>query len=68
MHDRHYLNNAPTGTWTTTFAGNFEWTKSGETPIDCEYSLIRTVDTAANTRTLTGMSCGNVIDRTDTWR
>ena len=67
-HDRHYLNNAPTGTWTTEFSGMFEWTKSGETPIDCEYDLIRTVDTAANTRTLTGMSCGNVIDRTDTWR
>ena len=67
-HERHYLNNAPTGTWITTFVGSFEWTKSGETPIPCDYDLTRTVDTAENTRTLIGTSCDNDVNRTDTWR
>jgi hypothetical protein len=68
-HERHYLNNAPTGTWVTTFAGSFNWTRTGETDVPCDYNLTRTVNTAANTRTtLTGTSCGNDINRTDTWR
>ena len=67
-HERHYLNNAPSGTWITTFVGTYTWTRDGVTGDPCPYDLTRTVDTDANTRTLTGMSCGNVIDRTDTWR
>ena len=67
-HERHYLNNAPTRTWITEFAGSFTLTRPGETDVSCDYDLTRTVDTGLNTRTLTGMSCGNMIDRTDTWR
>ena len=67
-HERHYLNNAPTGTWITEFAGSFTLTRPGEPDVPCDYDLTRTVDTGLNTRTLTGMSCGNMIDRTDTWR
>ena len=67
-HDRYYLNNAPTGTWITTFAGSYTWTRDGVTGVPCTYDLTRTVDMAANRRTLTGTSCENVIDRTDTWR
>ena len=67
-HDRHYLNYAPTGTWISTFVGSYDWTKSTGESGSCTYDLTRTVDTATNTRTLTGTSCGNVIDRTDTWR
>ena len=68
-HERHYLDYEPTGTWITTFAGAYSWVKSTGEEGDCVYDLIRTVDTAANTRTLTGTSCdGNVVDRTDTWR
>jgi hypothetical protein len=58
----------PTGTWITTFAGSFTWTRPGETGASCSYDLTRTVDTAANTRTLIGMSCGNDVNRSDTWR
>jgi hypothetical protein len=67
-HERHYLNNAPTGTWITMFAGSFTWTRPGETGDTCTYDLIRTVDTAANTRTLIGTSCGNDVDKSGTWR
>ena len=66
-HVRHYLDHAPTGTWITTYVGGFDWTKSTESG-SCTYELTRTVDTAANTRTLTGTSCGNEVNRTETWR
>ena len=67
-HERHYLNYAPTGTWITTYVGSYDWTRStGETG-SCTYDLTRTVDTAASTRTLIGTSCGNDINRADTWR
>ena len=66
-HERHYLDYAPTGTWITTYAGSYHWTR-GLDEGDCDYELTRTVDTAANTRTLTGTSCGNEVNRTDTWR
>ena len=68
MHERHYLNNAPAGTWITEFAGSFTFSRPGEPDVPCDYDLTRTVNTGLNTRTLTGMSCGNMIDRTDTWR
>ena len=68
IHDRYYLNNAPTGTWMTTFSGSYTWTRDGVTGDPCLYELTRTVDTGANTRTLVGMSCGNAIDRMDDWR
>ena len=67
-HERHYLNNAPTGTWITTFAGSFEWTRPGETSVPCDYDLTRTVDTATNTRTLIGTSCGNDVNKSGAWR
>ncbi len=67
-HERHYLNYAPTGTWITTYVGSYNWTKSTGESGSCTYDLTRTVDTAANTRTLTGTSCGNDINRTNTWR
>ena len=67
-HERHYLNYAPTGTWITTYVGDFDRTKSTGESDSCTYRLTRKVDTAANTRTLTGMSCENDINRTDTWR
>ena len=67
MHERHYLDYAPTGTWITTYVGGYEWTRGTDVD-DCTYNLTRTVDTAANMRTLTGMSCGNDVNRTDTWR
>ena len=68
-HERHYLNNAPAGTWITTYIGSFEWTKStGEIGGPCDYNLTRTVNTDANTRTLIGTSCGNPVNRGDTWR
>ena len=68
-HERHYLDYAPTGTWITTYVGSYHWDKlaTGEFG-DCDYDLTRTVDTVANMRTLTGTSCGNDINRTDTWR
>ena len=68
MHERHYVDNAPAGTWITTYVGGFDWMKDTGEMGSCTYDLTRTVDTAANMRTLTGMSCGNVIDRMDTWR
>ncbi len=67
-HDRHYLNYAPTGTWITTYVGSYNWTRSTGESGSCTYDLTRTVDTAANTRTLIGTSCGNDINRADTWR
>lgn len=67
-HERHYANHAPTGTWIFTFVGSFDWTKSTGESDSCTYSLTRTIDTAANTRRLTGTSCDISIDRTDNWR
>ena len=67
-HERHYLDYAPTGTWITTYVGSYDWTKSTGESGSCPYNLTRTVDTVANMRTLTGTSCGNDINRTDTWR
>ena len=67
-HERHYLNHTPTGIWITTFVGSFDWGKSTLESDSCTYDLTRTVDTAANTRTLTGTSCGNAVNNTGTWR
>ena len=68
MHERHYLNYAVTGTWITTYVGSYDWTKSTGESGSCTYDLTRTVDTGANMRTLIGTSCGNDINRSDTWR
>jgi hypothetical protein len=67
-HERHYANFAPAGTWITAYEGSFAWTKSTDESGDCTYDLTKTIDTAANTRSLVGMSCGNPIDNTRTWR
>jgi hypothetical protein len=67
-HERHYFDHTPTGTWVTTYIGEFAWTKSTGEDGDCDYELTRTVDTAANTRTLLGTSCGNDVNRSGAWR
>jgi hypothetical protein len=67
-HERHYANHAPAGFWITTYLGGFDWTKSTGESGSCFYNLTRTIDTVANTRTLTGTLCGEEIDRTETWR
>ncbi len=67
-HERHYTDYAPAGTWITTYVGGFAFTKSTGESGSCTYDLTRTVDTAANTRTLTGKLCGNEVNRTETWR
>jgi len=67
-HERHYADYAPAGFWITKYAGSFDWTKSTGESGSCTYDLTRTIDTAANTRTLTGTLCGDEIDRTETWR
>ena len=67
-HERHYLKRAPTGTWNTHWAGSFNWAKStGETG-NCSSDLNRTIDTAANTVSLTGTYCGREVDRSRTWK
>ena len=67
-HERHYLNRAPTGTWITTYVGDFDWTKSTGGSGNCSFDLTRTIDTAGNTRTLAGTLCGREVDRSGTWR
>ena len=67
-HERHYRDYAPTRTWITTYIGGFDWTKSTGEIGSCFYELTRTVDTAENTRTLTGTFCGDEVNRTETWR
>ena len=67
-HERHYANHAPTGFWITTYIGGFDWTKSTGESGSCFYELARTIDTAENTRSLTGTLCGDEVDRTETWR
>ena len=67
-HERHYADHAPAGTWITTYLGGFDWTKSTGESGSCFYNLTRTIDTAENTRTLTGTLCGDEIDRSETWR
>ena len=67
-HERHYANHAPTGFRITTYIGGFDWTKSTGKSGSCFYELTRTIDTAENTRSLTGTLCGDVVDRTGTWR
>ena len=67
-HERHYLQGVPSGTWATTYAGSFHWSKSSGESGSCDYSLTSTVDTAANTRTLVGTYCGREINRSRTWR
>ena len=42
-------------------------TSTGESG-SCFYELARTIDTAENTRILTGTLCGDEVDRTETWR
>ena len=67
-HERSYTDFAPSGTWITAYAGSFDWDKATGESGSCTYDLTRTVDTAANTRTLTGTLCGNEVNRTETWR
>ncbi len=67
-HERHYTDYAPSGTWITAYEGSFTWTKSPGGTDNCTYNLVRTIDTAANTRSLTGTSCDITIDNTRTWR
>ena len=67
-HERHYRDYAPAGTWITTYLGGFDWTKSTGESGSCFYELTRTIDTAANTRTLTGTLCGEEVNRSGTWR
>ncbi len=67
-HERHYADHAPTGNWITTYLGGFDWTKSTGESGSCFYNLTRTIDTAANTRTLTGTLCGDEVNRSETWR
>ncbi len=67
-HERHFLDRAPTGTWITTWTGEFSWAKSTGQSGSCSHDLTVTIDTEANTRTLTGTHCGREIDRTRTWR
>lgn len=66
-HERHYADFAPAGIWITAYEGSFSWSKTGGNG-NCTYDLVRTVDTAANTRSLTGTSCGTTVDNTRTWR
>jgi hypothetical protein len=67
-HERHYADHAPTGTWITTYLGGFNWAKSTGESGDCYYNLTRTIDTAENTRTLSGTLCGEEVNRSETWR
>jgi len=67
-HERHYANFAPAGTWITAYEGSFAWTKNPGGSGNCTYDLVRTIDTAAKTRSLTGTSCDITIDNTRTWR
>jgi hypothetical protein len=67
-HERHYVDHAPTGSWITTYVGDFDWTKSTDKSGNCTFDLVRTIDTAENTRSLTGTVCGREIDRSGTWR
>ena len=67
-HERHYTDYAPSGTWITAYEGSFDWTKSTDESGNCTYDLTKTIDTAANTRSLVGTSCGNTIDNTRDWR
>ena len=67
-HERHFLNGAPTGTWMTTWSGDFNWLKGSGESGSCSHDLTVTIDTAANTRTLVGTYCGREIDRSRTWR
>ena len=67
-HERHHLDHAPTGTWITTYAGDFAWTKSTGESGDCSFDLTRTIDTAENTLTLAGTVCNREVDRSRTWR
>ena len=66
-HERHYADFAPAGIWITAYEGSFAWSKTGGNG-NCTYDLVRTIDTAANTRSLTGTSCGTTVDNTRTWR
>ena len=67
-HERHYVQREPAGVWVTTWVGSFDWAKSTGESGSCSYDLTRTVDTAANSVTLVGSFCGNVVDRSRTWR
>ena len=68
-HERYYTGFAPSGTWITAYAGSFDWLNTSTLEENsCTYDLTRTVDTAANTRTLTGTSCNQVVDKSGTWR
>ena len=67
-HERHFLDRAPTGTWVTTWVGEFDWAKSTGQGGTCSHDLTKTIDTATNTVTLVGTHCGRDIDRSRTWR
>jgi hypothetical protein len=67
-HDRHYAQRHPTGEWVTTWVGNWDWSKSTGTSGHCTYDIVKTIDTEANTKTLTGVMCGNEVNKTSTWK
>lgn len=67
-HERHWLNRQPTGTWSTSISGSFDWSKSTGESGSCTYELNASIDTATNTKSVTGSFCGRDIDRSRTWR
>ena len=67
-HDRHYAQGHPTGEWVTTWMGSWDWSKSTGTNGHCTYDIVKTIDTEANTKTLTGVMCGNEVNKTSTWK
>ena len=67
-NDRHYAQGQPTGEWVTTWVGSWDWSKSTGTSGHCTYDIIKTINTATNTRTLTGVMCGNEVNKTSTWK
>jgi hypothetical protein len=67
-HDRHYAQRHPTGEWVTTWVGSWDWSKSTGTSGHCTYDIVKTIDTEANTKTLTGVMCGNEVNKTSTWK
>ncbi|MDE0899822.1 MAG: hypothetical protein OSA81_12460 [Longimicrobiales bacterium] len=66
--DRHYAKGKPTGEWGATWVGSWDWSKSTGTSGNCAYDIVTTIDTEANTKTRTGVMCGNEIDKTSTWK
>ena len=68
MHDRHYLKGDPSGEWVTTWVGSWNWSKSTGTSGHCTYDIVKTIDTDANTKAITGVMCGNEVNKVSTWK